>query len=377
MYIIIASFIIFLLPRFLVWFKKYQINISKKMDYSRLLYGEDLYQKSKKEKHGCSYIYKYIEVEKVDYKRIQRVIDYFIFYCQKYEIPVNFCVDKVSSIGCVSELDKYYPKRGEYLKIVYNDREVGMFFDHIYIGTEAFHCIGQRFFTESTKPLIKPTPGFPYQDIATWKFILRDIIPKYVYNREKHVILPMYNKEEDMNRIQIIKNVVKNDNSRLMNCIYNCFSELFLRLPKEVLNIKGYITYGFQGDRTIHNNVGIIFVDISRWTTIKELEEQLKSKKYQAVATNYLMRIIERGQKTRNSVDVVLTIAKLSDLSFKIKKQFYTFKKQPDYPIYCLSFTLDDEQHIFITSNTPSLIINKDYEKTLNLKNSSNIIKNF
>ena len=245
MYLIILSFAIFLLPRILVSFKKYQIMFTKKMERSRLLCGEDLYQKTKKEKHGCSYIYKYLELEKVEFKRIQSVIDYFILYCQKYDITVNFTVERVDTIGCVSQLDKYYPNRGEYIKIVYNDTEVGMFFDHIYIGTEAFHCIGQRFFTSSTQPLIKPTPSFPYQDLFTWKFILHDVIPRYIYKRDNHSTLPVYSTEKDMNRIQIVKNVVKNENSRLMNCIYNCFNEIFLRLPKQVFNIKGYITYGF------------------------------------------------------------------------------------------------------------------------------------
>lgn len=377
MYLLILSTVIFLLPRILVSVKKYKIMLTKKMKVSRLLCGEDLYQKNKKEKHGCSYIYKYLELEKVDYSRIQRIIDYFVFYCQKYDIPVNFTVEKVPVIGCVSQLDKYYPNRGEYIKIVYNDTEIGMFFDHIYIGTEAFHCIGQRFFTSSTQALIKPTPPFPYQDLFTWKFILRDMIPKYIYAKDIHQPLPMYSKETDMNRIQITKNVVKNENSRLMNCIYNCFNEIFLRLPKHVFNIKAYITYGFQGDKTIYNNVGIIFVDICRKTTIKELEEQLKERRYQAVATNYLMRIIEKGKKTRNSVDVVLTIAKLTDLDFKIKRQFYTFKKQPDYPIYCLSFTLDEEQHIFMTSNTPALKINEEYEETLDVEHRGTIVKGF
>ena len=89
------------------------------------------------------------------------------------------------------------------------------------------------------------------------------------------------------------------------------------------------------------------------------------------------MRLIEKGKKTRNSVDVVLTIAKLKDLDFKIKRQFYTFKKQPDYPIYCLSFTLDEEQHIFITSNTPALNISEKYEQSLDLENRGTIINKF
>lgn len=375
LYIIHKTLIYFGIPLLLFCLPRIAILVKQKL--KKTYTGEDLYQYKKYERTGNSYIYNYNQFRVFNPLTLNRLEKYYSEYRQRYSLPYMYSVKKVKNIGGLQGLINHKPEESEHMKLVHSDNEVGMFLDHVYLGAEFFNCVGQILYEACTKPVISFLPSFPLRDLASWKFIIQD----YTYPKVKSLITKANDHPKDLvlekhktpcqmtrmykiNSIEDIKAKYSlsdgNQSTTMFKVLFQIYQELFERLPKEKTLIKSYVTYAFRGDTTVYNNIGVVFVNVSRSTSFDKFVRSVEKKKYQAVATNYLMKLSDSsGKGARNSVDVVISISKFNEVSNIPVKAHFTFGSNPDYPIYCLSISLGEEQHLSITSNTPSLKLDK------------------
>ena len=112
------------------------------------------------------------------------------------------------------------------------------------------------------------------------------------------------------------------------------------------------------------NNVGAIIIDYKTIDGYKSLQDKLISNKYQAVTTNNIQKIMDKGQYVRSTVDIVLTAGCLTsndanNLGIIGDTSFTSFTNIAHYPIYILSMSIEDKSYVTITVMTDDVDMNK------------------
>ena len=136
-------------------------------------------------------------------------------------------------------------------------------------------------------------------------------------------------------------------------------------------NISVLLPVAFESTSKNYNNVGCIFVEYNKDDTPEILENKISSNKYQAIATNNLQKIISKGKKVRNSIDLVLTMGYLVGEYNNIKYSATSYLSIADYPIYIVSMTIENINYTTITLMTEDI----DYDLLINKINENENIK--
>jgi hypothetical protein len=136
--------------------------------------------------------------------------------------------------------------------------------------------------------------------------------------------------------------------------VHRILSELCAHVSKPVL--KTYLTFGFEKDEVMYNNVGIMFLDFERGMTPAELAARIARDKYQVIATNNLMSFMPTGGKSsRRSVDVVLSLCYFTHCQTDIAYNHVSYSHVADYPVYVMAFSAMGTCRVSTTIMTPEL----------------------
>jgi hypothetical protein len=229
--------------------------------------------------------------------------------------------------------------------------------------------LGGSFFIRTIEEVTKGTfpglvsPKFPIyvREYYTLKFILMYWLPKTIsrcwqpIHREG---LKISDKEPKRYHYKFdIKSVLQSYPKAKTKTviIYHALQKIINSVNNGNQLLKVYLTFAFEHDTRIHNNVGIIFIDFYKTCTLKQLEHQIQSQKYQVIATNNLMTLINSGKKARNSVDVVLTMSFVTHVHVPIPICSGSFAHVADYPIYLLIGSIGDICHVSTTVMTDDI----------------------
>jgi hypothetical protein len=158
-----------------------------------------------------------------------------------------------------------------------------------------------------------------------------------------------------------IKNKIRSRSVVLYNGLKNIYNVLENKLEGRAMVC--YLPVAFINTRNITNNIGLIWLEFDKNTTLESFNSLLYKSKYQALATNFvvyygldkLFRYFKKdlGSETRQSVDVVLTSI-YYESSNPISLS-WTYRDVSEYPIYLAisSSVCEDKIHVTetITSN--------------------------
>jgi len=320
--------------------------------YKYFLRGEDKYQFDKKKKCGNAYIkswYVYDEIgSKTIEDKVNKLVELYIKYGKFYDEPdiERSLLVKKGELE-LSEIDSNVIN----FAIGYNQNTIFTFLDHVYLGTSFFHD-GGAILADSTGHPISYPPNICVQLMTSFKFL---------YNRFYEIPY-----ESTLSRCDQLKrlyfkldlNEIKNPKFKTTSTIvHKCLHDIILRTDKDYL--RAYVTYGFKHTKSVHNNIGIIFIDITRDMSVGDIEKQIEDKKYQVAATNFLMKFVGSGsgKKVRSSVDIVMSIGYLKTEENHILESHFTFLTKSDYPIYCCSLTNGNDIHVNYTVSTDDVRI--------------------
>lgn len=270
--------------------------------------------------------------------------------------------------------DIYINELSEF-KILFNDEKKRLTFaiDHRYFGG--------LYFLKFIGSVINCKPVTVYKE--TYVPIISELsILKLVYywiTKKTNKRLEMKN---DIDRLVFSYNYGNDKNSgkirRQTIIYYNILKKIFNGVEKNKDFLRILITVGYESTRKTHNNVGALFIDFYKDTTIEDLEKNLMKNKYQAHAINLLQQYMNKGKYIRNDIDIVLTSGYLfsetnEDMSY-VKSSYTTYLSIAHYPIYVVSFTIGDTAHVTITNMSKDVNIGKIKENLdenmVNIKSS-------
>lgn len=205
-------------------------------------------------------------------------------------------------------------------------------------------------------------PKLPTVPIYT-PFIVEKEMLKLLYqnpHKARYQKYKLVNKLEDITRITYrLDKKNKPDNcSTKMWILWNLITGIMdTDKTREGLDIM--IPIAFNKLPNIYNNIGVIFIKYKRGDTIDMLDKQIEQKKYGALAVNYYLRLCyhgsKRGERVRNSVDIVYTSSYISNSIMKCTNHITTYNQIADYAIYCFSATIKDNIRVTVTLNTNEL----------------------
>jgi hypothetical protein len=359
--ILVSLFIIFLIFNFLIIYRIYQRSTKK-------FIGEDGYQKNREKLSGGAYIYGFVSYNKHNYKKNIKKIKQNTYkllkdYVENYPhmIPLyNHDVDtyyKQTSklLNKTDVVNTFKPKLLSITEVKgYN---IVIIINHVYLGASFFTQVCE-ILVDGTFPGLVPISLPPYlREYNVFKFLIKDWLFRDSSSFRR---LKMITNTDDMRRISYhleidsIKNleIYKGIKTKSV-IIHYVLQDILKHLPKKKLTF--YITFGFKHDPKIYNNVGIIFGELTKETTAKELENQIISKTYQIIATNTLMQILpsKSGTNARNNVDVVFTMMYVKDPKVDVKHCELTYKMIADYPIYVFGLSVGTKCYISQIIMTP------------------------
>jgi len=360
-FIIILLLIIFLLFNFLLLYRIYR-------KFTTQFIGEDGYQKKREKESGGAYIYGFVGYTKNNYKK-----NFNKFKENVYKRLKKYVEDYPHMIPLYKyDIDKYYNQPYKFLNkkdvvntvkpkllsiIEVKGYNIVIILNHVYLGASFFTQVCE-ILVDGVFPGLVPLNLPPYiREFNVFKFLIKDLLFGDFKSFRR---LKMITNTEDMRRIaynfdiDTVKNLPEYKHIKTKSVIIHyVLQDILKHLPKKKLNF--YITFGFKHDPKIYNNVGVIFGELTKETTAKELENQIVSKTYQIIATNTLMQILpsKSGKNARNNVDVVFTMMYVKNSKVILKNCELTYEMIADYPIYVFGLSFGSKCNITQTIMTP------------------------
>lgn len=321
--------------------------------------GEDLYQYNKKQRSKNSFVYSYCKFKNIP-NHTQNVIneatEYYNNYMSLYNIqePIVTKRENFEKVSFFEFVDNC--KDNSICIIYYDDNTIISKFDHIYLGASFFQDFGKILYRAECDYIRYP-PDFPILDISVARFGLKYLYEKIRGPDENYV--PIRKSNTTLRRHFYTLNTPSLKKKGIVTnicIIYRIFQNILTRTNRTEL--KAYLTYGFKNTEYICNNIGIVFVDFTKDMSLSDFNDYILSNKYQIVATNYFMQIVDKGKEARNSVDVVLSLGYFkSHIGDNIEDFGCTFGSIPDYAIYCCSSSINNKTYVCITLNTDEYIM--------------------
>lgn len=124
-----------------------------------------------------------------------------------------------------------------------------------------------------------------------------------------------------------------------------------------------YLPIAFFPSPTVNNNIGLMWLTYTPGDTVESIAHQMMVNRYQVLGTNFVLyyNILgnQRGPKTRQSVDAVLTMIVTEDV--EDTRMYWSFKHVSDYPVYVsISPVIDRARNkVYVTQtmtvSTPAL----------------------
>lgn len=338
--------------------------------------GEDEYQKNRLKEGAHLHIYTTININPtIDFN------NYIKFISEKIPLGIedhfknnnslknlilnNYIIEEEDFIEklIVSTEDLWYEinkKNTKILHIKFNieRKRITILKDHRYFGGLFFLKIGGLL--TNTKPVTIYNES--YTPILSELLILyfgSDWMIRSFTQNSKIYVNPSINIKRINFKINFM-NIPNNNKIRKQTLI---MVEI-LNLLCNSLNIKNkkfnlLIPIAFESTSKNCNNVGGIFCQYKLSDTPKIFEKKLLSKKYHAVATNNLQKIISKGKKARNSIDIVFTLGCLISPTLEsptfIDNIMTSYLSVGDYPIYILSMTINHINFTTITIMTENI----------------------
>lgn len=326
------------------------------------LIGEDSYQSSVSRTHGDAYIYMCIDYEDAN---VTQLIENVWKLCDNYVKPYAYLQPQFTEdVKNYHDIHRYSSQQEaiDALKprviamAVIEPNKVFGVMNHVYLGGSFFIKMGRALLGGVGPNLKLQLP--PYvREYYTCKFLANYGLTFKNSGKPCKII----SNPKDIKRVSYQFDIQQLQSTEPYKCsksnivvIHNVLTEVCTHLSKDV--VKAYLTFGFEHDEIMHNNVGIMFLDFHKGMTPEQLSAQIAQDKYQVVATNNLMNFIPSGGKhSRHSVDIVFTIAYLKKCQQATNSIKVYFSHVADYPIYLFAFTQDNVCYVTTTVMTEDL----------------------
>ena len=342
---------------------------SKILNGEKLTFGEDLYQQysAKKNRKYKSVLNAIFTFDIVDPIRRKEIIDEVVIntdkFTKSYFKKYKYIYKKIENKKLYIENSKnsIYDNIDEHtvcpllLIYSYDDSKILIIMDHVYIGGYFFQEWGTTVFKgETVNPYhLNYQPGLT--ELIALKFMLCKAIPSYIGHSDS---LTLIDNRDQLKRfglkIDIEKIKVKNINPKVY--IIHYLAKLLLKYLSINRGLNILLPVAFENDDYVYNNVGGIFINVGKDDSIEDVSSNLMNNRYNAIATNSLMQILNKGKTARQKIDVIMTIGfikKPTLLSTNELQQIeISFSNVVQYGIYCASFAYGTVAHVSVTVNT-------------------------
>lgn len=311
--------------------------------FSKVMSTEDLYQKNVKSRYGNAWIeitLNFINEYNtfIAGRRLKEYID------QKFntDTPLVSTLEPFESPTCDFPTVLFYNPQTYQLKI---------YFDHARIGGATFmrsttYMIGGD--PKAVKLINHKDVPWYMRDYSMLRFAVTDI-PRLWYMKPSLSVREVPRLEHKRFQGSLIPGEFK----RRTLMINTCLKNIWEGLDPSVYYLKIYLPVAMEDIPGVYNNVGVVFMTVTRDMGLKELEDTLKGNWYQAIATNEILRTgTKAGSCARKSIDVIMTMLYMNANNDKLDCASVTFNNPPEYPLYCMSITYNDQYFVTITSNT-------------------------
>ena len=355
--ILFVIVIYFLLSRVCIELKLYISN-----------HGEDTYQIEKSTRDNT----------------IQRVMSYTIFDFKKKIKWQEYLINTVHKLQNLYEsvtknYSFHYYKSNEMLslkpseetiltKINMKTKTITTIFDHSYCSGNFFLEYGAIISNGEVPKL----PIFPsYFGIAEY-YLMKFAIDRPDLPNNK--VFSIVKNTGEMKRLYFTLNIKNKPNEQHTRTwvLYNVLNNIYhSMITKRELNIM--IPVPFRKETKISNNIGVLFIKYEDCNIIK-LQNNINTSKYQAISTNYYLKLNMNkkiGKNVRNNVDIIFSSGYVKNPLNKNVKSITTYNGVPDYGIYCLTGCMGDLIQITLTVSTNDI----DFDKLKKLCNNSEVLE--
>ena len=355
----------------LVGFSFFRKHIRYQKTKQNNLIGEDNYQIQRQHNCGNAYVVAFSsfihddstkqlnKFKNIQLKCLTLLKEYIFKYPsleKMYLEDINNYVTEYNNIPeCKSENDlvKYFKPNLLAVVNIPSKNTVGIMLNHVYLGGSFFVKVGEIFTNGKFPGLHSNKTYWLYPEHTALKFIFTHYIPNKIYDIVyPHKLLSISNnlKRYTYNfDLQLLKTKIPGLRSNSL-VVYQALSNIINFTNKNKLKI--CLTYAFEHDEVLYNNVGCIFFEFNKNHDPKLLENTLKSNSYQILATNTLMQCVQQSKTTRKNIDVMFTMMYVKNSHYNGDKYFNSFLNIADYPIYVFGITVDNISHITNTVMT-------------------------
>jgi hypothetical protein len=360
------------------FYRKYMRNYKIKLNQ---LIGEDNYQIQRQNSCGNAYIVSFAsfsdnegikqlnKFKSIQLKSLNLLKEYILKYPlleKMYLEDVNNYVTNYNNIPeCKSEKDIYKYFKPNLMAIINipSKNTVGAILNHVYLGGSFFVKLGEIFTNGKFPGLHSNKTYLLYPEHNAVKFLFMNYIPNKIYDVVyPHKLLSISNniKRYTYNfNLELLKTKYLTHKKSNSLVIYQALSNIINFTNKNKLKI--CLTYAFEHDEVLYNNVGCIFFEFYKNQDLELLEKCLKSNSYQILATNTLMQCVQQSKNARKNVDVVFTMMYIKNSYYNGNKYYNSFLNVADYPIYVFGVTVNNISHITNTIMTEEF----DYDKAI------------
>lgn len=318
--------------------------------------GEDLYQYNKNNTQRTgSFVYSYVRYHTpFDPQILRDLTEYYNNYAESYlpheVVPKALVIPTPDNIPFLTSL-RTLKSQDSIFVVCHGTHTILVALDHVYLGASFFHEVGRIMAQGTCAYGSEDPPGFPLLDLCVARFLGHWLL------RDSGDYVPVAKSDKFLRRhfysFATIGNPAIGDAT--IYSMYTVLGNILQRTNR--YELRSYITYGFRHTKEIRNNIGIIFCTFTKDMTLAEFNDYILGNKYQIVATNYFMQILDKGKEVRNSVDLVMSLGSITTNHNNILDISCTFGSIPDYPIYCCLVSINDITHVSITLNTDEYVM--------------------
>lgn len=359
---------------------------SKFIKTGKLTFGEDLYQLSsaQKNRNQRSMISAIFTFDIPDLDRRKKVIDTIVkgtdkftkVYFKKYKHVYNSLHDKILYIenkkSNIHDNIDCFSASPLLLIYSYDQSKILVIMDHVYIGGYFFQEWGTHVFGGTQINPYRLNYQLGLSELIALRFLLCKATPTYIKPQKDN--LTLIDNRDQLKRFGIKIDVGK-VKGKINPKIYiiDYLAKLLLKYLSIERRLNILLPIAFENDEYAYNNVGGIFIDVGLNDTIEDITKKLTSNRYNAVATNLLMQLMNKGKETRQKIDVIMTIGFIKEPTLvsldELKQVEVSYSDIAHYGIYCASFTYGTVANVTVTINT------KKFAYDSLIKHESNIFE--
>jgi len=368
-------------------------NQHKFINKGKLTFGEDKYQQDTAIKDGNNKISSpaicVFSFDIENKEQVKDVIDTIakrtVIFTHTYFKKYKKVYEKIKKVKMIREnhtnniYDNFDIIMPDPIIIIYSydQQKIMIAMDHIYIGGYFFMEWSTYAFSgdKLTPYKLNYTPGLT--ELNSLRFILMDAIPSYIRTKND---LPLFDNDDQIKRYTLkldANDLKKKHNSKeIKMCIIYEIAIVLLRYSTIHRKLNILIPVAFENTDYIFNNVGAIFISVSKDDTVSSITKKVKNNLYHTIATNHLMQIVHAGSGARSTIDAIMTIGYTKNPKLvndhELSRIEVSFNTMCKYAFYCTSFTFGDTINITFTIMTPKFAIKKFLKNEKDIKPAFN-----